>query len=750
MSQAKVTILVGSRANPRNAARFVVPWACCTSPMTLPRVFILLLLLAGTGPSTALAGVTLVTRDVPLGTASRDPAARASAGAPTRFNLVGIHWRGPGTVEFRTAGRTGEWSPWRRARPEEEDRPDPGSEEVAHRTGWKLGNPWWTGPARRIQYRTSGRVTRLRVHFLWSGEKEEGAPRTAASAPAPAIIPRRAWGANESIVRASPSYADRLAFAVVHHTAGANPATAAESAAIVRGIQAYHVRSNGWNDIGYNFLVDRFGQVFEGRGGGIARNVIGAHAMGFNTGSVGVAVIGTYSSRRISSRAKRALVSLLAWRLDVGHVDPLARVRRVSFGSPRFAAGETVTLNAIGGHRDTGLTSCPGALLYGQLGTIRNAVALRGLPKLYDPVVSGRLGGLVRFGARLSASRDWSVVVANGAGDEVARGTGTGTRVAWTWNSASAPPGSYSYAIRAGSGVRPASGAVGTLVPLELERVAASPSIVTPNGDGVRDTTTLRFSLSVPAYVRVTLRDEAGTTTATIVRRRWFNAGPALVSWAATRADGTPISDGRYAVVIEARRGSEELRVTRRLTVDRTLGSLSARPREFSPNGDGARDRARLAWSLARDAYVRVRVHRGRATVATLVARTLAAGPAEVTWDGTAAGAGLPDGTYRIVVSATTEFGTRRLARALVVDTAPPTLSAISATRESGGTRVRFTLGERARVTVTFGTRSVQVWRRAGSRSLWRGDDARRVRLAARDVARNTSVEHVVRVRRRA
>ena len=88
---------------------------------------------------------------------------------------------------------------------------------------------------------------------------------------------------------ARPRYAKRVAFAVVHHTAGSNAYTRSQSAAIVRGIELYHVRGNGWNDIGYNFLVDKYGQVFEGRAGGIDRNVIGAHAEGFNTGSIGVA-----------------------------------------------------------------------------------------------------------------------------------------------------------------------------------------------------------------------------------------------------------------------------------------------------------------------------------------------------------------------------------------------------------------------------------------------------------------------------
>src|SRR5207253_6993904 len=115
-------------------------------------------------------------------------------------------------------------------------------------------------------------------------------------------------------------------FAIVHHTAGTNSYTEAQSAAIVRGIELYHVKGNGWNDIGYNFLVDKYGQVFEGRYGGMERPVVGAHAMGFNTGSVGVAVIGNYGDSGISVAARASLVRLLAWRLDVAHVDPASRL----------------------------------------------------------------------------------------------------------------------------------------------------------------------------------------------------------------------------------------------------------------------------------------------------------------------------------------------------------------------------------------------------------------------------------------
>src|SRR5262249_38619441 len=215
---------------------------------------------------------------------------------------------------------TGRWTVWQRAAPEAEDLPD------RPRGSWRLGNPYWVGASDRIVYRLHGRVTRLRAYFVQS--PEERIPlRRASMTGSPPPVSRAAWGANEAIRRAAPSYARSLQFAVVHHTAGSNSYTAAQSAAIVRGIDVYHVKGNGWNDIGYNFLVDKYGQVFEGRYGGVDKNVVGAHAGGFKAGSVGVALIGTYQSTAPAPAGETALVNPLAWR-------PRVAARRGSCRSP--------------------------------------------------------------------------------------------------------------------------------------------------------------------------------------------------------------------------------------------------------------------------------------------------------------------------------------------------------------------------------------------------------------------------------
>src|SRR5262249_25986179 len=298
-----------------------------------------------------------------------------------------------------TRSLDGRWSAWRTA---DADLP-------ATKPPWHFGNLDWTGEATAVQYRASG-VSRLRAFYLDS--RVTSAPKRRLSlAGSPAIVPRTDWQADEKIVRAHPLYAPTLKLAVVHHTAGTNDYTPAEAPAIVRGIEIYHVKGNGWNDIGYNFLIDRYGTIYEGRGGGITRNVIGAHALGFNTGTVGVSLMGNFQNAAPPQVMQTALVSLLAWRLDVAHIDPLSTVAYTSGGNGKFRAGKVVTLRAISGHRDTGPTDCPGNDAYALLPAIAQRVAAAGLPKLYSPVVSGVLGGNVRFQARLSSALPWSVTV---------------------------------------------------------------------------------------------------------------------------------------------------------------------------------------------------------------------------------------------------------------------------------------------------------------------------------------------------
>ncbi len=438
----------------------------------------------------------------------------------------------------------------------------------------------------------------------------------------------------------------------------------------MKGIQLYHVQGNGWNDIGYNFLVDRFGTIYEGRYGGVDRNVIGAHAKGFNTGSTGIALLGTYGDTAPSRAAQDALSKLIAWRLDVAHADPIGLPTAVSAGNERFAPNIPVPLRAVSGHRDTGSTECPGNSLYAQLNALASAAAKLGGPKIYDPRVVASVEGQVRFRARTSAPISWTVVVKS-SGSEVARGSGSGSTIDWTWDAAAAPAGTYAWSIAAGS-ARPAAGTVRAglnATTLAIAEAAVTPEGITPNADGQADAALVTFALTMPANLTVDVVDSAGLTAATMVDRVWTGAGKhSLV------VDGAALPDGSYTIVIKARTAtSDEVVEVIALTVSRSLGLVSVEPAVFSPNADGRLDRVAIGFSLAAPASVTVRIAReGRWIASPLMAASLGAGSQRVVWDGTRSDGRLRDGSLSAVVEVTDELGTVSFGMPFVSDTIAP------------------------------------------------------------------------------
>jgi hypothetical protein len=663
-------------------------------------------------PASALAqDARLVTQEVSLGGGSRT---LASARSPV-FDLVGLHWRGPCDVFFRTRSTAGRWTAWRPAQPEPFDVPDAGTPEGSSALEWKLGNPYWVGPSNAIQYRLRGRVTRLRAHFVQSAVRSVPA-RTLSIAGSPALIPRASWRADEEIRRAGPTFAQSLRFAVVHHTAGSNTYTAAQSAAIVRAIQVYHVKGNGWNDLGYNFVVDKYGQVFEGRYGGVDRNVIGAHAEGFNTGSVGISLLGTYGNTKPTAKALDAIAALLAWRLDVAHVDPLSRLSWISGGNSRFPSGTPVPLAAISAHRDTGPTTCPGNAFYAQLPAIARKAAALGLPKLYDPLVVGKPGGLVRFTARLSSARPWTVRVTDALGTPVASGGGEGANVDWTWDATFAAPTGYTYSIEAGADVRPAIGAIGqAATALTMTGAQAKPTTFTPNGDSRADSTLISYSLSVASTVTATLRDGSGSALATLFVEQ-KKAGRHSFRFTAAG-----VADGRYSVVLSATAPSgREANAVVPIVVDRTLAAFAVSPPVYSPNGDGRVDLLAFTFVLAAPAHVKLAI----AGNDVVYEGDLVAGPQEFRWDGR-----LRDGKYAAVLQATGPVGTRAQTVRFAADTKKPVFRLVSRAQR------RFSVDEQVTVTGTIGGVRVKAVAGPGRFSLAGGKGP--IAVTAWDVAGN-------------
>ena len=192
--------------------------------------------------------------------------------------------------------------------------------------------------------------------------------------PRPGIVTRAGWGADESLREREFRYTSTVKAAFVHHSASGNGYSCSEAPAVIRSIYRYHVKSSGWRDIGYNFLVDKCGKIYEGRASGVARAVMGAHTLGFNSDTMGIAVLGTFTSAAPAKAALDGVAKLTAWKLGLFGRNPGGTTTLTS-GGGKYAAGTKVKMKVVSGHRDGFATSCPGAKLYAKLGTIRSTAS---------------------------------------------------------------------------------------------------------------------------------------------------------------------------------------------------------------------------------------------------------------------------------------------------------------------------------------------------------------------------------------
>jgi uncharacterized protein with LGFP repeats len=205
----------------------------------------------------------------------------------------------------------------------------------------------------------------------------------ASTAPQPPITLRADWGADESISPEQPDYlpGEKIKAVVVHHTAESNSYTCDQAPAVVRGIYAYHVKKLGWKDLGYNFLVDKCGTVYEGRKGGIDRPVMGAHAYGFNSETTGISVLATYTDAAPSQAAMLSVTRIAAWNLGQYGADPAgtttltAGANGGNYFGKAWAKGTQLSFPTVHAHRDNYNTQCPGDAFYAQLGTLRSWTA---------------------------------------------------------------------------------------------------------------------------------------------------------------------------------------------------------------------------------------------------------------------------------------------------------------------------------------------------------------------------------------
>ncbi|WP_433919371.1 peptidoglycan recognition protein [Streptomyces canus] len=383
-----------------------------------------------------------------------------------QFSLLGISWTGAtkrldGKAQVRTRSiDTGAWTSWQDLETDADPVEDP--DERAGARG--ASEPLWVGPSDGVEVQvvhedgttSAGLPSGLKVNLVDPGiataaeQRDTGddtdpaayaedvtpTPTPTATAtststasptatatptptattptappstvPEPSIVSRAGWGADEKLSPDPSEYNADVKAVFVHHTAGSNDYTCAESASIVRAIYAYHTApdpsGNGWNDIGYNFLVDKCGTIFEGRKGGVDLPVLGAHTYGWNRESTGIAVLGEYTATGASNAALTSVARIAAWKLGQYGVDPNSTVQlkagatQNNLAGTSFTAGSLYTFNRVSGHRDGYATECPGNSLYAQLPTIRAWAS--------GPVQGLKLTSLT--GATLSGSTYWT------------------------------------------------------------------------------------------------------------------------------------------------------------------------------------------------------------------------------------------------------------------------------------------------------------------------------------------------------
>jgi len=412
------------------------------------------------------------------------PAAVIARTATADFGLMGVTAAEPFDPDTRIVVRireAGEWTPWAEL-PISEHFPDPGTDE-AERARF-ASEPLVTTGADGVQVRIDtpdGTIpSDTEVTLIDNPVTDEDAvlgtrslpvDSAGAAAAQPRIISRAEWGANESLRRGTTSYSDQVKVAFVHHVVSSNDYTQAQAAQQMRNVYSWFTQGVGVNDFGYNFVVDRFGNIYEGRAGGIDKAVNGAHTQGFNSQSFAVSFLGNADTldpkKAEAAQIENAFAALIAWKFAVHHVDPKATTvltsagpGPVGSGTSMYWPGEKVSTPTIAGHGDIGNTSCPGTFLRPVVPGLRSMVADRQGGSFYAPTVTGSgtgwgSGTPIVVTPTTTAAADLRLTIASACGDVVrtisASNSAAGP-LALSWNGLTdkgkrVPPGRYNVTV---------------------------------------------------------------------------------------------------------------------------------------------------------------------------------------------------------------------------------------------------------------------------------------------------------------
>ncbi len=296
--------------------------------------------------------------------------------------LAAVRWSRPvnAALTLRTRDKHGRWGRWATAS-------SAGHDGDRVRSAEHIGEGVWLGRATELQVRTHTAAQDVTVELVAAepsraqGLRPDVLPLLPQTLPAgpgqPPIVARAAWAGSNHRPRGGPYYG-AIEMGIVHHTENPNGYSPGEVPAMLRAIYAYHVHGRGWLDIGYNFVIDRFGRIWEARQGGVDLPVMGAQAGDWNQISFGVSLLGTYTDVRPSAAALAALEQLLAWKLAlnglpaVGDLTAVASPDGISY--TQFHAGEHVRFPRIAGHRQVDATDCPGGAFFAELPALRPRV----------------------------------------------------------------------------------------------------------------------------------------------------------------------------------------------------------------------------------------------------------------------------------------------------------------------------------------------------------------------------------------
>ncbi|MGB7983459.1 MAG: N-acetylmuramoyl-L-alanine amidase, partial [Candidatus Nanopelagicales bacterium] len=400
------------------------------------------------------------------------PAAAAAIAIAKPAELIAVTADEPfpdgAAIAIRVRDSAG-WSQWTELAAEPEHGPDPGSAEAREaRVGT---DPLMAQGATSAQVRIdtpSGTLpagTELTLVDAPTAPADDSMGKVSAlgTIGKPSIVTRAQWGANESWRGRAPYYTNSIRAGFIHHTASTSNYSKSQAAAQLRSIYAYHTKSLNHSDIDYNFVVDRFGRLYEGRAGGIDRPVLGGHTAGFNEHTFGAVVLGNFSTFSPSgsdmAAIKDSLARLFAWKLGLYGVSPDATVKLTSAGFVRptkYPKGAVATISATSSHQTVNYTSCPGTAIQAQLASIRalggrySNVAISAPTPADSSLVSGSTSA-VTFTTSTNRALTWTADLLSPCSDTPVR------RI--TGKSSKAGPISIRWDLRdsAGTAVRPAN-----------------------------------------------------------------------------------------------------------------------------------------------------------------------------------------------------------------------------------------------------------------------------------------------------